>query len=79
MLPSFVTNLIWGEESINAAKQQEDTAGLELNHTVSEEQDDWMVIHCNSSGKLQTRKEYYLSRHSANWQIFHFIIVSLCV
>ena len=80
MFPSFVTNLIWGEESINAAKQQ-DAAGLQLNHTISEEQDEWMVIHCNtnpSSGKLQTRHEYYVSRSVSsvriqNWQIFHLL------
>ena len=56
MLPSFVSNLIWGEESQNAAKEQRELVEPELVHTVNEAQDDWMVIEYSTepTGKSQT-------------------------
>ncbi len=55
MLPSFVSNLIWGEESQNAAKQQQGlSVEPEFVHTVNEEQDEWMIIECGTepTGKI---------------------------
>lgn len=49
MLPSFVSNLFWGDEQQNTANQQALTEP-ELVHTVCEEQDEWMVIECNETG-----------------------------
>lgn len=49
MLPSFVSNLIWGDEQQNTANQQSLTEPEQV-HTVCEEQDEWMVIECRDTG-----------------------------
>lgn len=43
MLPSFVSNLIWGESKEDETANEEEV----VEHTVSEEAGDWLVIDCS--------------------------------
>lgn len=47
MLPSFLSNFIWGEEEEEANAKDEET----LVHSATEEAGDWLVITCQMSSE----------------------------
>ena len=53
MLPSFVSNLFWGEEDKN------DDDETIVNHTLSEAPGDWLIIDC-STGETLRLKQFYI-------------------
>ncbi len=48
MLPSFVSNLIWGPPA------EEESGGASLEHSTSEEPGDWLLISCGETEDAAT-------------------------